>query len=38
MNMEIMTLANKITYEDQLEVGNESVGNATLHFKNNQVK
>lgn len=37
MNMEIMTLANKITYEDQLEVGNESVGNATLHFKNNQV-
>lgn len=37
MNKEIMKLSNKITYKDQLEVGNENVANATLCFKSNQV-
>ena len=32
-----MTLANKLTYKDQLEAGNEEVANATLSIKNTEV-
>lgn len=30
MNKCIMDVANKLTYHDQLKVGNDSIGNATL--------
>lgn len=34
MNKCIMDVANKLTYHDQLKVGNDSIGNATLPITN----
>ncbi|XP_033220291.1 DNA replication ATP-dependent helicase/nuclease DNA2 [Belonocnema kinseyi] len=34
MNREIMNLANKVTYNDQLEAGSEEIANALLPLKN----
>ena len=34
MNTCIMDVANKLTYHDQLEVGNETIGKATLPITN----
>jgi hypothetical protein len=37
MNKCIMNTANKLTYHDQLQVGNELIGNATIPIINKEV-
>lgn len=38
MNRTITDLANKLTYENQLLIGNEAVANNSLHLLNREVK
>lgn len=37
MNQKIMDLANKLTYNGELIIGNDQVANATLIFSNKKV-
>lgn len=38
MNQRIMSLANKVTYKDQLTIGIDEIGNATLNIPNKSVR
>lgn len=38
MNRTITDLANKLTYENQLLIGNEAVANNSLHLLNHEVR